>query len=249
MDDSDESDSDDETVDCVGDGQTLPIPSSIEQSTVQNSDALADEKPQEIPQLPLEQTAETGELVPVQQLRDAEVLWRAETDELRQVVHQLEKKHRAELEQLTRLSEQKLTLERLEKQQLSIEKSLLEQKVEDLQQQLDTPALQEQLSPVNVTYGQLTLATQGFCDLIGSAGLCSSVFRGEWRGKSVAVKRINQAAHSGGFRRELKALSACRHVNVLRVLAHNEDGDPDGAHYLVPSRVGCGCILRMSLHK
>lgn len=53
----------------------------------------------------------------------------------------------------------------------------------------------------------------------------------------VAVKRIlASAAGRRSFHRELSALSAVRHQNVLRVLAYNEHGDPDGAQYLVTTQ-------------
>ena len=53
----------------------------------------------------------------------------------------------------------------------------------------------------------------------------------------MAVKRIDRRGE--GFWRELTALTAVRHENVVRVIAYNERCDPSGARYLVlPLMVG-----------
>ena len=123
------------------------------------------------------------------------------------------------------------------------ERSALEQQVQQLEHQVQQlqgegeAAVSDDDYVAAISFDQLSAITNGFSvvNLISSGGQCSGVFRGEWQGKAVAVKRIEQRStgHSGGFRRELAALRAVRHENVLRVLAYNEQGDPHGAQYLV----------------
>ena len=123
------------------------------------------------------------------------------------------------------------------------ERAAWNQKEEELQRQLaelaPAPAEADASGPALVSFEQLRAATNGFSqvNLLSSGGQCTGVFRGSWRGQNVAVKRIER--HGEGFRRELTALSAVRHENVLRVIAYNEEGDPAGAQYLVmPLMVG-----------
>ena len=96
--------------------------------------------------------------------------------------------------------------------------------------------------PYEITFEAIMSATNGLSpvNLIGQGGQ-AQVFRGEWKGLQVAVKRVDKHALLGeqGFRRELAALRAVRHENVLRMLGYNEDGDPSGHQYLVmPMMVG-----------
>jgi hypothetical protein len=214
--------------------------------------AKANSKPQAAPA-----RVQAEEMVPLQLLRDAEAQnkeLRAQMEQLREEHHselgqlrdehhselgQLRDEHHSELRKLARESEQKLAQEKAEKAQL-------EQRLADLQQHLNSSTAPVQDGPASITFDQLVSATNGFSEvnLISGGGQCSGVFRGEWKGHSIAVKRIDQTAHSGGFRRELNALSACRHENVLRVLAYNESGDPDGAQYLVTMHKACSsCVL------
>ena len=70
--------------------------------------------------------------------------------------------------------------------------------------------------------------------------MCLQVWRGDWRGRAVAIKRMNAGQASGvGFAQELAALSAVQHEHVLHVLAYNEKGDPDGYQYLVSPSLHC----------
>ena len=113
------------------------------------------------------------------------------------------------------------------------ENALLLLKLNELEQQ--QPPAQAQDGPKLVSFEQLLSATNGFSqvNLISGGGQSSGVFRAELFGKAVAIKRVSKTEHAGSFKRELDALSAVRHVNVLRVLAFNEHDDPDGAQYLV----------------
>ena len=55
----------------------------------------------------------------------------------------------------------------------------------------------------------------------------------------MAVKRVKKSANSEGFERQLLALSAVRHENVVRVLASCCEGDPQGAKYVVTRLCAC----------
>ena len=61
--------------------------------------------------------------------------------------------------------------------------------------------------------------------------------------RDVAVKRLERQHGRDSFRRELTALSAVKHENVLRVLAYNEEGCPDGHMYLVMPYMSGNCTV------
>eukprot|EP00656_Telonema_subtile_P008938 TRINITY_DN14176_c0_g5_i1.p1 TRINITY_DN14176_c0_g5~~TRINITY_DN14176_c0_g5_i1.p1 ORF type:complete len:782 (+),score=165.07 TRINITY_DN14176_c0_g5_i1:52-2397(+) len=89
--------------------------------------------------------------------------------------------------------------------------------------------------PAAISFEEVAASTDNFSQSkwIGFGGQSGGVFRGTWNGLSVAVKRMEKHHGADGFHRELTALSAVRHQNVLRVFAYNEDGCPDGHRYLM----------------
>ena len=85
-------------------------------------------------------------------------------------------------------------------------------------------------------------------NLLGEGGQ-GGVFRGTMPGGvAVAIKRIpvHEMMGDAGFTQELAALRAVQHQNVIKLLAYNETGDPDGCSYLVMplKKADLGAILR-----
>uniref|UniRef100_A0ACD5VLF3 Uncharacterized protein n=1 Tax=Avena sativa TaxID=4498 RepID=A0ACD5VLF3_AVESA len=73
-------------------------------------------------------------------------------------------------------------------------------------------------TPMRFTFQQLNLATEQFTDKLGEGGF-GSVFKGQFAGESIAVKRLDRAGQGmREFSAEVQTIGSIHHINLVRLI-------------------------------